>query len=164
MPSPDAFDASLADTRCRTRWIALVAVWAACVSIPVAAKAQDPPQVVTHAEVEALAGEWFEVASTGTWWHRRCASDTRYRFDGPRSGRLQASTAGTAGNKVQHQRGTLRGSRTGDGRLSIRFTPRLFRWLSATWSDFWILSAGDRLGWLLVGDNSRERLFVISRT
>jgi len=61
-------------------------------------------------------------------------------------------------------RGRLRAHKAGDGRLSIRFTPVVFSWLPATWSDFWVLEAGDGFGWLLVGDNKRERLAILSRT
>ncbi len=128
------------------------------------ASAQGAPAVVPHLEVSVLAGDWYEIASTGTWWHRRCVADTRYRFDQPAPGGLRASSVCTTPQGVESHRGRLRAGRSGDGRLSVRFTARLFSWLPATWSDFWVLASADDRTWLLIGDNQRERLLVVSRT
>lgn len=126
--------------------------------------AAQPPEVVPRLDVARLTGVWYEIATTGTWWHRRCVSDTRYRFDRLDPRGLQASSTCTTPRGVTEQRGRLRAARGGDGRLSIRFTPAVFAWLAATWSDFWVLEAGDDFGWLLIGDNQRERLSIVSRT
>ena len=128
------------------------------------AAAQGTPAAVPQIEMSALAGDWYEIATTGTWWHRHCVSDTRYRFDLPEPGGLRASSLCTTPHGVEAHRGRLRAGRNGDGRLSVRFGARLFAWLPATWSDFWVLASGDDRGWLLVGDNRRERLLVVSRT
>lgn len=126
--------------------------------------AQGVPAVVPHLEVSVLAGDWYEIASTGTWWHRRCVADTRYRFDQPGPGGLRATSVCTTPRGVESHRGRLRAGRSEDGRLSIRFNARLFSWLPAAWSDFWVLASGDDAAWLLVGDNRRERLLIVSRT
>jgi len=122
------------------------------------------PSVVARLDIEVLAGEWYEVASTGTWWHRRCVADTRYAFEEPgRSGSLRATSVCSTQEGTARFRGRLRAGPNGDGRLSIRFTPSVLAWLPATWSDFWVLDAGAECEWLLVGDNKRERLLVLSR-
>ena len=133
-------------------------------TLSVQGAAAQPPEVVPRLDVTRLAGVWYEIATTGTWWHRRCVSDTRYRFDRPDPRGLRASSICTAARGVAEQRGRLRAARGGDGRLSISFTPAVFAWLAATWSDFWVLEAGDDFGWLLIGDNQRERLSIVSRT
>lgn len=144
-------------------WCAAIAAALVLAEAP-AIVAQPPPAVVAHVETSTLVGDWYEVASSGTWWHRRCVADTRYAFDvagraGLRATSVCSTLAGTA-----HFRGQLRAGQSGDGRLSIRFTPAVFNWLAATWSDFWVLDSGPDMGWLLVGDNRRERLLVLSRT
>ncbi len=128
------------------------------------AAAQGPPEVVPHLEMARLAGEWFEISTTGTWWHRRCLSDTRYRFEALAGTTLRVSSTCTTHRAAVEQRGRLRAADGGGGRLSISFAPRIFAWLPVTWSDFWVLAAADDLGWLLVGDNRRERLSILSRT
>ena len=148
----------------RAVWLGRLAVCAAVLGDTSDVAAQGAPAVVPLIELTALAGDWYEIASTGTWWHRHCVSDTRYRFDVPEPGGLRASSICTTPQGVQAHFGRLRAGRDGDGRLSIRFAARLFSWLSATWSDFWVLASGGDRGWLLVGDNRRERLLVLSRT
>ncbi len=128
------------------------------------AAAQRPPAAVAALDVSSLAGDWYEVATTGTWWHRRCVADTRYGFDLPGRGGLRATSICSTPSGTERYRGRLRAGRGGDGRLAIRFTPSIFNWLPATWSDFWILDVGRSQEWLLVGDNRRERLLVLSRT
>ena len=154
------------------RWVGGWARWCACATLvatlgPAAssvAAAQGPPVAVAAIDVSSLAGDWYEVASTGTWWHRRCVSDTRYAFDLPGTGGLRATSVCSTPSGPQQFRGRLRAGRGGDGRLAIRFTPAIFNWLPATWSDFWILDSGRNQEWLLVGDNRRERVLVLSRT
>lgn len=126
--------------------------------------AQGPPAVVAALDTSSLAGDWYEIATTGTWWHRHCVADTRYGFDLPDRGGLRATSICSTREGVARHRGRLRAGRGGDGRLAIRFTPPIFNWLPATWSDFWILESGPGQRWLLVGDNRRERLLVLSRT
>ncbi len=149
----------------RVRWarraamaVALIVVWAPAV------EAQAPPAVVARVEVSHLVGDWYEVATTGTWWHRRCVADTRYAFDAPDRTGLRATSVCSTPAGTARFRGRLRAGRNGDGRLSIRFTPPIFNWLPATWSDFWVLDTAADLSWVLVGDNRRERALVLSRT
>lgn len=147
------------------RWGGAAVVMAIIVAARTAAPLADgPPGVVPSVDATSLAGDWYEVATTGTWWHRRCLADTRYGFDMPRRGWLRATSVCTTREGTETFRGSLRASRGLDGRLAIRFTPPLFNWIPATWSDFWILESGDKQRWLLVGDNRRERLLVLSRT
>jgi apolipoprotein D and lipocalin family protein len=126
--------------------------------------AQAPPAALERFETSTLVGDWYEVATTGTWWHRRCVADTRYAFDAADRAGLRASSVCSTPAGTARFRGQLRAGRDSDGRLSIRFTPPVFNWLAATWSDFWVLDSGADMGWLLVGDNRRERLLVLSRT
>lgn len=151
--------------RRRARRCASTAVVAAVATAAgIVAAAQGPPAAVAAIEVSSLAGDWYEVATTGTWWHRRCVADTRYNFDVPGRGGLRATSICSTASGPEQYRGRLRAGRDGDGRLAIRFTPAIFNWLPATWSDFWVLASGPDQEWLLVGDNRRERLLVLSRT
>lgn len=137
---------------------------AALIGATPAMAAPGTPVAVARLDIETLAGDWYEVASTGTWWHRRCVADTRYAFDGPVRGGLRATSVCSTREGTARFRGRLRAGPNGDGRLSLRFTPAVLAWLPATWSDFWVLDAGAERAWLLVGDNRRERLLVLSRT
>lgn len=126
--------------------------------------AQAPPDTLARVALPQLAGEWYEIATTGTFWHRRCVSNTRYRFSASSARRLVAVSVCTTARGVETHRGRLRAAPGGDGRLSIRFAPGILAWLPATWADFWILAMDEETGWLLVGDNRRQRLTIAART
>lgn len=122
------------------------------------------PTALEALDLEPLAGDWFEVATSGSWSHRRCTSDTRFRWVVISSRAIDVRSACTTptGEEVRHGRiRALRG--THQGRLSVRFAPALFAWLPATWNDYWVLAEDREPAWLLVGDRARTRLSVLSR-
>ena len=133
-----------------------------CVLADTAAAQGTLPLVVAHIDAEALAGEWFEAATTGSFALRRCLSDTRHRVEVRSARTLQVYTACVTSRGVERRRGFLSGGKAGDGRYSLRYAPLVLSWAPAAWSDFWVLDAGD--GWLLVGDRRRRTLSVLSRT
>lgn len=121
-----------------------------------------PPPVPIGIGVEALEGDWFEAATSGSFALRRCLSDTRHHFARRSARTLEVHTACTSDRGVEYRRGFLSTPRPGDGRFSLRYAPLVLSWAPAAWSDFWVLDAGE--GWVLVGDRRRRTLAVLSRT
>ncbi|MGE0816944.1 MAG: lipocalin family protein [Vicinamibacterales bacterium] len=121
------------------------------------------PRVVEDFSALRLAGDWYEVAGTGSWSTRRCVSDTRYSFRA-KGAAVSASRACTTAVGIERRRGLAKGDGSGTGALKLRLVWPIFAPLSAAWSDFWILAAGDGDTWLLVGDRDRARLSLLSRT
>ena len=127
--------------------------------------AQGAPPTVPRVDLRALVGDWYEIATTTSFWHRQCVSETRYRFSVVGTRGLRAASSCNTERGPKGQNGRLRAGPGGDGRLSIRFAPALFAWLPAAWADFWVLAMDDgAAGWLLIGDDRRHRLAVIART
>lgn len=145
------------------RAVAALLVAAVWCGAPADVRAQAPrPPDTASVGVEAIAGEWFEAATTGSFALRRCVTDTRYRFE-PRSARtLQVFTACATNRGAEYRRGFLSGSKTGDGRFSLRYAPVVLSWAPAAWTDFWVLDVGE--GWLVAGDRRKRSLVVLSRT
>jgi lipocalin len=113
--------------------------------------------------LQQLEGTWFEIARFGPWWHRRCVSDTT--VDVVRRSETRAvirSRCRTASGVELHD-GVLDASAP-DGRWRARFAPGLFAWVPAVWSDLWVVGHDGGWHWVLVGDRSRTRLAVWSRT
>ncbi len=122
------------------------------------------PTALETLDLEPLAGDWFEVATSGSWSHRRCTSDTRFHWvvTTTRSIDVRSACTTASGEEVRH--GRIRAPRGAHlGRLSVRFAPALFAWLPATWTDYWVLAEAPDHAWLLVGDRARTRLSVLSR-
>lgn len=145
--------------------VALAAAVAGLAANRLDAQSAVPPAVVPQVVLARLAGEWFEVAGTGSWARRRCAADTRFRFATRRDPRsLDVAMACTTPRGVERKRGRLRGDGAGSGALRLRLVPGVFSLLPAVWSDFWVLAVGEGERWLLVGDRRRQSLSVLSRT
>lgn len=125
----------------------------------------DGPQPLEGFDIGSLSGEWFEVAAWGTAWaHRRCVSDTRFRFTVVDARRIDASRSCTTARGLDVRGGRLRAPDDATGALRGRFVNGLFGWLPAASADYWVLASGSGNQWLLIGDRQRERLAVWSRT
>lgn len=142
---------------------AMLATVALAGRFPLAANAQAPPAVVAPFDPASLAGEWVEQASTGSWALRRCAGDIRHavRVRG-RALQLTTRCTATGGTVTRHAR--VSGSRTGDGRLRIRYAPRFLTWAPGARRDFLVLGVSPAGDWIVVGDRARRWLVVWSRS
>lgn len=154
------------------RWHAprLFVVWLALVMMGLSASGATegvvvaPPAPVVRLDLRSLAGEWFEVARWGSAWaHRRCVADTRFVFSVVDSRQLSVLRSCTTSTGVEMRRGRLTGAKDGSGALRGRFVVRLFSWMPAAWSEYWVLASGPSQEWLLIGDRAHERLSVWSR-
>lgn len=122
------------------------------------------PIAVEELSLLPLAGDWYEVATFGSWSHRRCTSDTRFHWQVRDSRTVDVRSACTTLAGQERRTGRLRApTATHEGRLAVRFAPAFFGWLAAAWSDHWVLAIGDGQAWLLIGDRHRSRLSVLSR-
>lgn len=144
-----------------------VALWMLCVSDPAAAQRPvlPPPVPIERLDIRTLAGEWFEVATSGrAWAHRRCAENTRFTFSVVDARRLAAVRTCTTPTGVEVRRGRLAAPKEGGGALRGRFVPTAFAWIPSAWSEYWVIASGPGQQWLLVGDQTRQRLSVWSRS
>lgn len=122
------------------------------------------PVALEALDLEPLAGDWFEIATSGSWSHRRCTADTRFTWTVTDARTIDVRSACTTPSGEHVRSGRMRApSGSHRGRLSVRFAPALFAWLPAIWNDYWVLAEGPNRAWLLVGDRARTRLSVLSR-
>lgn len=131
---------------------------------PLAGQSSQGPPTLEGFEPAQLSGHWHEVATTGSWAHRRCRADTEFdwRFDGPRTARMISTCSTSTG--TEQKSGRLKAPPRGQPeRLTGSFAPRFFAWLPAAREDYWVLAVGPDQSWVLLGDRARRRLSVLSR-
>lgn len=143
------------------RWAATVAALA--LGLAVLAGHEGGAQRAPVPAVARFDGTWFEIASYGSWWQRRCVRDTTLEITAAAAteATLRSRCRTAAGREVRDGRLKADGD---DGRWQARFAPRIFAWLPAVWGDFWILAHDDRLAWMAVGERSHQRLSILART
>ncbi|MGD9906193.1 MAG: lipocalin family protein [Vicinamibacterales bacterium] len=112
----------------------------------------------------ALAGTWFEIAAYGSWWQPRCVQDVSLELEVRAATRAMLHGRCRTGSGRDERRGVLRADGV-DGSWRARFAPRLFSWLPAVWSDFWVVGydTGEHPGWMVVGERSHTRLSILAR-
>ena len=145
------------------RAAALVVCGLIVASVPLRAQSGRWPIALEVLDLEPMAGDWFEVATSGSWSHRRCTADTRFHWTVTTARTIDVLSACTTPSGVELRHGLIRARGSHQGRLSVRFAPALFAWLPAIWTDYWVLAADQEHAWLLVGDRARTRLSVLSR-
>ena len=115
------------------------------------------------APLSALSGSWFEIASYGSSWQRRCVRDrtlavvTRSKNDADLHIRCRTMSG------VEVRAGRLQADGV-DGRWRARFAPAALGWLPAVWGDFWVVGHDRELNWFVLGERDHQRLAVFSRT
>jgi apolipoprotein D and lipocalin family protein len=121
------------------------------------------PAAVERFELDGLAGDWYEVASTGSGPHRRCLGDTRFTVARPAGRHADVVRTCTTPGGLEVRRGRVRAPRDGTGALDARFAPAVFAWLPMVWDETWVLAVGDERTWVLLGDRRRQHLAVWAR-
>jgi apolipoprotein D and lipocalin family protein len=120
--------------------------------------------------VPAYMGTWYQVAWFPNRFQKQCVSDTsanyRQRPDGHvdvlnrcklADGRFDEAQglARPAGSKLE-------GEQLRPAQLEVSFVPRWLRWLPA-WGSYWVLELADDGRYAVVGEPTREYLWVLAR-
>lgn len=138
-------------------------VVAAALTVALAAGHAGARPADTIAPLSVFGGTWYEVASYGSGWQRRCVRDTTLvvAVRSPDEADIRSRCRTVSGVEVRD--GRLRASGD-DGRWRARFAPAFFGWLPAVWGDFWVLGHDAGVTWFVVGERDHQRLAVLSRT
>jgi apolipoprotein D and lipocalin family protein len=148
------------------RWAAAVALAAAVVVRPAAAHAQMPPPVRTVPSVDLAryAGDWFEIARFPNRFQRQCAGDVRASYARRPDGRLDVVNRCRTADGTIEARGVARiaDERT-FAKLKVRFAPAWLSLLPVVWGDYWIIGLAPDYSWAVVGDPSRDYLWILAR-
>jgi lipocalin/uncharacterized protein YbjT (DUF2867 family)/ligand-binding SRPBCC domain-containing protein len=148
------------------RWAAAIAIAVATTLQPAAGHAQavSPVRTVPVVDLNRYAGDWFEIARFPNRFQRRCVSEVRASYARRADGRLDVvNRCRTAEGQIE-TRGVARvvDAQT-SARLQVRFAPAWLSWLPV-WGDYWIIGLAPDYSWAVVGDPSREYLWILARS
>jgi len=144
--------------------ISLAALLAACTT-------PGPPSAPTLATVpkvdlDRYAGRWHELARTPNWFQRNCAADVTADYARRPDGTVSVvNGCRRADGAVDRSEGTARVvDPATNAKLEVAFAPQALRWIPAVWGNYWVIELAPDYRYAIVGEPSREYLWVLSRT
>lgn len=142
------------------RWM-LVALLAVGSTVTMAA---DPSLPVAPAvDLNRYAGKWHEIARYPNRFERACVDQVTATY--------RRNTDGTVAvvNECRKTDGTRERAEglarvvQAPAKLEVRFAPAWLSWLPLVWGDYWIVDLDPDYRFVIVGEPSREYLWVLAR-
>lgn len=148
----------------------LLAHPAAANSTPTAASPGAAPTAIPSLNVPRYMGTWYQVAWFPNRFQKQCVSDTSATYRQREDGNIIVlNRCKTADGSFDDAEGLARpaGSRLeGDmlkpAQLEVSFLPAYLRWLPI-WGSYWVLELADDGRYAVIGEPTREYLWVLSR-
>jgi apolipoprotein D and lipocalin family protein len=125
-----------------------------------------PLATVARVDLERYAGTWYEVALYPNRFQRACASDTSATYTPLGDGRIEVR------NRCRRADGTeisvIGVAEVVDpqtqAKLKVSFLPAWLRWTGIGRGDYWVLYLSADYRMAVVGEPSREFLWILART
>jgi apolipoprotein D and lipocalin family protein len=153
--------------RVAQRWAAAAAIVVAVTLQPAAAHAQKsvPVNTVPYVDLERYLGDWFEIARLPNRFQRECVGDVRATYVRRLDGLLDVVNRCRTAEGETEARGVARiVDERAFAKLKVRFAPEWLSWLPMVWGDYWIIGLAPDYSWAVVGDPSRNYLWILART
>lgn len=146
-------------------------VLAALVGLMTAATAfaadSGPVRSVPTLDLERYAGTWYEVARYPNRFQKSCASNVTAEYVRRPDGRITViNQCQRADGTTIRAEGTARKATSAgpDSQLKVRFAPSWLSFVPAVWGNYWVIDLAEDYSYALVGDPSRDYLWILSRT
>lgn len=126
-----------------------------------------PVRPVAAVDLLRYAGLWHEVARFPNRFQKACVSATTAEYALLDNGQIRVvnSCSRADGSRMRAEgRARPADSNGPASRLQVRFAPALLSFLPMVWGDYWIIDLTDDYGAALVGDPSRNYLWILSRS
>jgi apolipoprotein D and lipocalin family protein len=144
--------------------LALAAFLAACAPAPPRSGA--PLATVPGVDLARYEGRWFEIARYPNRFQSQCAGDVTATYARRADGAIDVVNACRRSDGTQDAANGV--ARVVDpvtnAKLEVRFAPEALAWLPVVWGDYWILALDPAYRYALVGEPSREYLWILSRS
>jgi len=133
-----------------------------------------PPPVAAlpTLNIPAYMGTWYQVAWFPNRFQKQCVSDTAATYRRLPAGegveaingcRLEDGSLDSVTGLARPAGSVIRGDQLEPAQLEVSFLPRLLRWIPA-WGAYWVMQRADDGRYVVIGEPSRQYLWVLSRT
>ena len=138
----------------------------ALLGLPLAAAAAPPLATVPALDLDRYAGRWYEVAKLPNWFQRKCERDTTATYARRPDGQIEViNRCAQADGTVDEISGVARvPDAAAPAKLEVSFVPGWLRWTGIGWGRYWVIALADDYRYAVIGEPSREYLWVLART
>lgn len=150
---------------------ALLGVVAGLAASPATARAQaggpGTVQPVDSVDLTRYAGRWYEVARLPNRFEKDCVGETTADYELLPDGQIRViNQCRLADGSLKRAEGRAKRAhrKAPTSELKVRFAPKILSFLGLVWGDYWVLDLTDDYSAALVGEPSRQYLWVLSRT
>lgn len=140
----------------------LVPLVAACATPEPTSRLETVPRV----ELDRYAGRWYEVALYPNRFQQSCASDTTATYTPLGDGRIgvRNSCRRADGTEMSVDGVAEVVDPASNAKLKVSFLPAWLRWTGIGRGDYWVLYLSPDYRVAIVGEPSREYLWILARS
>ena len=140
------------------------------------AQATEALQTVPAVDLKRYQGRWYQIAYYPNVFQRQCVGNTTADYRLLMTGQVEVTNrCSTADGGVSQVIGAARlkppkffgvpvAKGTDTAKLEVRFAPSFLAWLNAVWAPYWVIQLPEDYRYVVVGEPSREFLWILSRT
>jgi apolipoprotein D and lipocalin family protein len=131
-----------------------------CVAAGLLMAGSEPPlETVRHVDLNRYVGRWFEIARYPNWFEKKCDRDITAEYSTKENGDIRVVNACiTHAGKTNRSEGT---AKVVDASTNAKLKVTFF-W--PFYGKYWVLELGDEYEYAVVGEPSRQYLWILSRT
>jgi len=144
-------------------WHALIAL---AVGTAATSFARETAPLTTVGSVDAAryAGRWYEIANYPNRFQRMCAGNTTAEYAPREDGTLKVINRCSTASGASEVEGVARRAGGATDKFQVSFLPAFLRWLPIGWGNYWVIGLAPDYRYAVVGEPSREYLWILSRT
>jgi apolipoprotein D and lipocalin family protein len=121
---------------------------------------------VPAVDLTRYMGHWYEIARYPNRFQTRCAGNVTAEYTMRTDGHIAvvnrcARTDGA--EEAVESVARLADPTHSTSKLQVRFAPALLSWLPQVWGDYWIIGLASDYRYAVVGDPSRQYLWILAR-
>ena len=116
-------------------------------------------QTVQHVDLNRYQARWYEIARYPNWFEKKCDRDVTAEYSKKDNGDIRVvNTCVTQSGKINQSVGTAKiVDKSTNAKLKVTFFWPFY-------GNYWVIDLGDNYEYAVVGEPSRDYLWILSRT
>jgi apolipoprotein D and lipocalin family protein len=130
-------------------------------------QAPAPLQVVPTVDLVRYCGTWYEIARLPNRFQKECVANVTATYTLLENGTVRVvNRCRKANGEIAEAEGLARKKSESDppSKLEVRFAPAFLSIFPFVWGNYWIIDLAPDYSYAVIGEPSREYLWILSRT